>query len=238
VLRKQFHEDDGIQGFDFITSPKGIKEVQKIINSQVVQKHALSFSIAVAINFIKYDIDGGISKRVSPCFSSKTHYINNVSSYNTRKILLSSALEITKRYDDFIDKGSGWALESFKWFDLHISQVNDLRGGCSDKLIDPIKDISSRKAGLLNINNDDNMCLLYCIAASFTNKSNWSYVDKTNPLSYKDLIKAIKTDGRKKSVNFPTTLSEITTLEQVNREAGLNPILFKINVFTNKKQPI
>ena len=231
VLRKQFHEDEGIQGFDFITSPSGIKEVQKIINSQVVEKHALTLSIAVTINFMKYDIDGGISKRVSPCFSSRPYYINNVSSYNTKQILLSSALEITKRFDDFIDKGSGWTLESFKWFDLHITQVNDLRGGCSDKVIDPIKDISSRKAGLLNISNDDNMCLLYCIAASFTNKSNWSYMEKSNPDSYRDSIEAIKTKGRKKSVNFPITLSEITTLEQLNREEGLNSILFRINVF-------
>ena len=142
MLRKHLQEEDGIQGFDFITSLNGIQEVKQIINSEVVEKNALSFSISVTINFVKYDIDGGISKRVSPCFSSKPHYINNVSSYNTRKILLSSALEITKRYDDFIDKGSGWALESFKWFDLHITQVNDLRGGCSDKVIDPIKNIS------------------------------------------------------------------------------------------------
>ena len=231
VLRKHLQEEDGIQGFDFITSLNGIQEVKQIINSEVVEKNALSFSISVTINFVKYDIDGGISKRVSPCFSSKPHYINNVSSYNTRKILLSSALEITKRYDDFIDKGSGWALESFKWFDLHITQVNDLRGGCSDKVVDPVKTLSSRKAGLLNISNDDNMCLLYCIIAFFTIKSDWSYSQKCDPLSYKYSIKMIKTEGRnKKSVNFPISLSEILLLEEINRE-GLNPILFRINVF-------
>jgi len=160
VLRKYLHEEDGIQGFDFITSPDGIQEVGKIINSEVVQKNAITFSISLAINFVTYDIDGGISKQITPCFSSKPSYINNVSRYNTKQILLSSVLEITKRNDDFIDKGSGWTLQSFKWLDLHITQVNDLRGGCSDRMIDPFKNIPLYKAGLLNISNDDNMCLL------------------------------------------------------------------------------
>ena len=67
VLRKEL-EETGVQDFDFITSEDGVDELRSIINSEVVKKNALTFSIALTINFIKYGIDGDISAKASPCF--------------------------------------------------------------------------------------------------------------------------------------------------------------------------
>jgi len=52
--------------------------------------------------------------------------VNNVSNYCVREIILSSVFDIQRRYDDFVDKGSGWTLQNFKWFDLHTTQINEL----------------------------------------------------------------------------------------------------------------
>ena len=35
-----------------------------------------------------------------------------------------------KRFEDFNGNGSGWSLEKYRYIDLNIRQVNDLRGGC------------------------------------------------------------------------------------------------------------
>ena len=87
-----------------------------------------------------------------------------------REIILSSVFDIQRRYDYFVDKGSGWTLQNFKWFDLHITQINDLRGGCNSTFINNMRNVTSRRGGLLSINNKDNRCLLYCIAAAYTCK--------------------------------------------------------------------
>ena len=104
-------------------------------------------------------------------FLSKPNCVNNVSNYCVREIILSSVFDIQRRYDDFVDKGSGWTLQNFKWFDLHITQINDLRGGCNSTFINNMRNVTSRRGGLLSINNKDNRCLLYCIAAAYTCKN-------------------------------------------------------------------
>lgn len=77
--------------------------MKKIINYEVVRKAPFIFTIAITVNFVKVGTDGGIYITVSPCFCSKERYINNVSNYCVRDILLSVVLVIMKRFDDFIE---------------------------------------------------------------------------------------------------------------------------------------
>ena len=104
--------------------------------------------------------------------------MNNVSNYCVREIILGSVFDIQRRYDDFVDKGSGWTLQNFKWLDLHITQINDLRGGCYSTFINNTRNVTSRRGGLLSINNNDKRCLLYCIAAAYTCKKKNDYLTK------------------------------------------------------------
>ena len=80
VLRQDL-PDEGIGDFDFVTSTNSVSEETKIINSEIVNKGSIIFTIAITVNFVKVDMDGAISIKVSPCFSSKERYINNVSNY-------------------------------------------------------------------------------------------------------------------------------------------------------------
>ena len=229
-------DEQGLHGFDFITSTEGLQEVRRIINSQVVLKSAITFAMAITIKFIKYGVDGSIANQVSPCFLSTNYYLNNVSTYNVKDILHSSALDIKNRFDDFVNKGSGWSVESFKYYDLHITQVNDLRGGCSKSIINPFNFLTSRKSGLINITNSDDKCLLYCIACAFTSvKTKLSYDQRSNPDHYHEFARTIKTSGCGKHIEFPIKLTSITDLEVVNRQ-GVYPISFRINVF--RENPI
>ena len=67
VLRKDLL-NQGVENFDFITSDKTVNEVRKMFNSEIVKKHALTFSIALTISFIKYGTDGEVMAKASPCF--------------------------------------------------------------------------------------------------------------------------------------------------------------------------
>ena len=62
-------------------------------------------------------------------FLSKPNYVNNVSNDCVREIILSSVFDIQRRYDDFVDKGSGWTRQNFRLFDIHITHKS------SDELI-------------------------------------------------------------------------------------------------------
>ena len=104
VLRKDLL-NQGVENFDFITSDETVNEVRKILNSEVVKKHALTFSIALTISFIKYGTDGEVIAKASPCFLSKVNYLNCVSRFNVRELIQTCVLQIQKRYDDFVDKG-------------------------------------------------------------------------------------------------------------------------------------
>ena len=57
--------------FDSLLSEEYEKEIGKIIASEIVQKHAMIFSIAVSAYFTKFGIDGAVETRVSPCFFLK-----------------------------------------------------------------------------------------------------------------------------------------------------------------------
>ena len=120
VLRKDL-PGEGIRDFEFVTSDECTLEIEKVIGSELVKKFSIIFSIAVTITFIKVDVEGSVETRVSPCFCSSQKYLNNVSSYCIKTVLHELAVDLKKRYDDFMGRGSGWTLESFSYLDLHIS---------------------------------------------------------------------------------------------------------------------
>ena len=95
VLRKDL-TDQGLGNFDFLISDETIEEVRKILCSEVVKKHVLTFSIALTIDFIKFGTDGEIMARASPCFISGLNYLNNVSNFNGSEKIDSSATQIQK----------------------------------------------------------------------------------------------------------------------------------------------
>ena len=194
------------------------------------QKHVLTFSIALTIDFIKFGPDGEIMARASPCFISGLNYLNNVSNFNVSEIIHSSVTQIQKRYDDFVGKGSGWTIQGLKFYDLHITQTHDLRGGCNRLIIGDLKELVSRKAGLLSINNNDRRCLLYCIAAAFTCRKQMSLLQKSDPKYYSEFVNLIKVSDSSYSLKFPVSLTEITELERINR-SRVNSLLFRVNVF-------
>ena len=221
---------EGLENFDFLSSEETIEEIKRILCSEIVTKHALNFCLALTINFIKFGTDGDILAKSSPCFLSQVRYFNNVSTFTTRELLHSAIIGIQHRYDDFVGKGSGWSMEGLKFCDLHITQTHDLRGGCNFSLLGNFKDIISRRAGLLNINNKDTKCLLYCIAAAYSCTTGLKEESKSDPNRYSEFVNMIRVNDNTINIEFPISLNDITELERINRK-GFNSLSFRINVF-------
>ena len=116
VLRKNLNGET-VQDFDFLVTQDTVNEISRILSSEIVLKQCLKFSLVLTINFIKYDIDGEVNAKSSPCFTSQPIFLNNVSTFNTANIIANSIGDIQKRYDDFVGKGSGWNVQGLKFCD-------------------------------------------------------------------------------------------------------------------------
>ena len=88
-------------------------------------------------------------------FNSATKTVINSDKYDLDK----SFQEILYRTGNWINKGSGWIIESIDGEYVNISAYNPLMGSTyielPNGLNDPIK-------GLINIKNNDNKCFLWC----------------------------------------------------------------------------
>ena len=93
-----------------------------------------------------------------------------------------------------------------------------------------MEEVVSRRSGLISINNDDEKCLLYCIAGTFTCNTNMYLFKNTDHHQYIDFVNLIKISDNKFTVQLPISLNDITELERINRK-GINDIPFRINVF-------
>ena len=105
VLRKQL-ENEGLEGLDFICSPSSTSKISLILRSEVCQKNAINFKVAIVLNFFKTDLNGE-STSVQPVFTSSNVYLNNVSEVDVEAILSEALSAIKDRFEDFVGKGSG-----------------------------------------------------------------------------------------------------------------------------------
>ena len=194
-------------------------EIYKIIISECTIKNRCLFSPAVHCSFIKFDEDGEVESRINIVFSARRAEVNShMSNSSIKQIFSHQCSEISKRIEDFTENGSGWTLSEVFYFDLNFVSITNIRGGCSLSL-----DKSNQKTsrGLLNIQNKDNFCLIYCIIAKFHSKA-VPCTDRVKPESYHNFFK----DFDLENISFPISVDEISKLEKNN--SHLN---FKVNVF-------
>ena len=101
----------------------------------------------------KYKPNGEI-EFVLVCFNSLTKSV-----INHRYELHKSFQEILCRIDAWINKGSGWIVESSESQYINISTYKPLVGG---SYIDLPIELSNPRKVLINIKNNDQKCFLWC----------------------------------------------------------------------------
>ena len=114
--------------------------------------------------------------------------------------------EILFRRDNWINEGSGWAVEMVNDQYLNISQYTPLVGS---SFIDLPKELSSSMKGLVNLRNKDNKCFMWC------------HVRHVDPVS--DYAARIKKADRKiadaldyDGIEFPVKIKDVGVIEDKN----------------------
>ncbi|CAL1294548.1 unnamed protein product [Larinioides sclopetarius] len=121
-------------------------------------------------------------------------------------------LKVTEAIEEFIRRGSGWVLDKIIQFELCVAKYHPLR---ASSYIPLPKKLADKKA-VLNIRNEDQKCLVWCLIA---HKLNLHTHDNFRVSHYTPHEHEIKLDG----VACPILLNKIPVIERLNN--------LRINVF-------
>ena len=129
------------------------------IISQLQRKHALKIVYTLHLNF---------HQSTDPTFITEPPIV-----LNTEPVEILASTDITETVgsvydmlinavDEFEMRGSGWVLDQLLRLDLHVHEVVPLRASTHLSLPKEIRD----KHAIVNIQNSDNLCFLWCVIAS------------------------------------------------------------------------
>ena len=128
--------------------------------------------------------------------------------------------KVNSSIDSFLRRGSGWIIQKFTNITLNVTEFRPCAGGTYLELPPCLK---KKKKSLLNIQNNDDKCIVWCITAALY-PSNDHHASRTK--TYKQHFDKINI----KNVPFPTTIMNIPMLEKNNN--------LRINVYGFDHDPL
>ena len=156
-------------------------------------------------------------EEVKAYFRSKVH--KNLKSTNEHELITSCYNKIIKDLDSFQANGSGWYFKEVVQLEIHTVEYNPANGSTYI----PLPDWITNKKAIVNIQNKDEKCFLWCILRHL-------HPRKDNDSRIKDL-KEYENSLNAKGITFPMKLSDITKFEKLNPELpGIN--VFSVDKFT------
>lgn len=215
IFRRKVKASEDDDPLYFFTNDQFIKDLLTLNQNELIIRKRMHLRCTINCVFLKFDLDGDIAEKISFASSSKSRVLTRYQSpIEISQVIRDQMKEMDARIQDFSENGSNWVLSEVNFFDATITTLGGLRGGCGFKY--------PYYAGLLNIQNKDQYCLLYCIAAYF-HQSALPATKRSDPESYKPFIKNFDLHGLK----FPLSPDMIDLLEANNDHLD-----FGVNVFT------
>ena len=145
-------------------------------------------------------------------FNSGTHI--NLKSTDVEKLMDKNVKKIIEDLEAYQKNGSGWYFKEVVQLEIHTSEFNPMNGSSYI----PLPDWISNKKVIVNIENKDDKCFLWCILRYL------------HPVDEKDKritdLKKYEFSLNTKGIDFPMKLKHISKFEK------LNPSLPGINVFS------
>ena len=152
------------------------------------------------------------------CFNSGTHI--NLESTDVNKLIDINVKKIIEDLEVYQKNGSGWYFKEVVNLEIHTVDYNPMNGSSYI----PLPDWISNKKAIVNIENKDQKCFLWCILRYLHPRDR----DEERLTGLKKYENSLNTKG----IDFPMKLKHISKFE------NLNPSLPGINVFSvndNKK---
>jgi hypothetical protein len=204
---------------DYFQEIKG--ELKKFLVKTFENKNSFVYYITINPSYSKYVMDKNVrfyTYNHDTYHRIKLQRITNLNAINVDDIID----KLIDQIQNFQESGSNWLFNCMNQLFVHIGEYRPFRGGTYIDLPDEIKNTKA----CINIKNDDEKCLKWCLIAHLN-----PIASNQNPSKfrhYKNKEHLIKDDG----INYPIKKEDIPKFEKLNN--------IKINVYAyiNKKEGI
>ena len=173
----------------------------------LVMKNPRKFYLVMQITLVKKNREG-THERLTTYFRSSIRTI--LRSLQINEMLEESATQINTSFENFIQRGSGWILETIDYLMLYSAVYEPIRG---KSYVPTPKAIASRRS-IVNVQNEDEKCFEYSIIAS----QHYSEIDASNssrPNQYDKWLGKYNFEG----CSQPMNLNDIDKFEKNNNMA-------------------
>ena len=174
--------------------------IKGLFKDLLIEMKVFKYQITMTVLLYKRKMDGNIE--YSPVYFNSTPK----TVINSEYMLDKSFQEVFYGIDNWINKGSGWIIESIVDEYVNISAYSSLIGSTYNELLDELE--HSRK-GLINIKNDDGKCFLWCHIRHL------NFVERNPPrITKKDeeMISKLDYEG----IKFPVSRRDYCKIERQN----------------------
>ena len=188
----------------FATSQNSLtKKLAQILNQKGSYKGYLTLRVELKKRILQ---DGEEAYEFArPYFNSTTRTILN--ELEIRDFYDQAVEEILNRIARWISKGSGWVIERILNLYFNVVSYVPLKGRSYFPLPEELR---HHRKGLINLQNDDNKCFLWCHVRHLNPIEN-------NPQRVKETDKALAKELDYTGVTFPVTIRDMSKIEKQNK---------------------
>lgn len=189
------------------------------VKSELPMNYGFKFQIRIQIELEKFSFENDKLIVVQVWFPSDSFSV--ISSHTFVKKLKQAFQTLLGRFDNFVQKGSGWVLKKVLKYSISVMKYRLFQGGCANGGL-PQKLLRKRALIMLKNKGKNEMCFLYAVAAAIAMK-------KKNPSRLSKDYKEIVSQLSEKFAIFPVDLRGVNKFEK------LYPISVNIYGYNSEK---
>ena len=141
------------------------------IKKKQKRSYAFKFQICLKAFLEIFSFENNKLLKIDVWFSSNTHIV--LDSINKRKKINTAIRDIYKRYDSFVQRGSGWVLKKVSKFSVSIMKFKLFQGGCLSTLLP--RELHKKSCCVSIKNIPKNKCFFYCVATALCENTKNKY---------------------------------------------------------------
>ena len=203
----------GSDRFDLVNFLAGARPaVEKYLLSKV-RRNAIKWYIVAQVELMRETAEGEM-RTVQPFFRSVNYTLLTAENFDPSD--LNSALQkLVIGLEKYIHESSGWILREVKLLNVHTVLYKPLAASSFIDLPYTLKQCGA----LLNINNQDNKCFLWCLIAAFRRFS-------ANPEKVQHYT-PYENEFDMTGISYPVSLSSLDRFERQNNAISVNVFGFE-----------
>ena len=184
----------------FLTFVQLLQEIKK----KQKRGYAFKFQIRLKAFLEKFSFENNKLIKIEAWFPSNTYTV--LDSIHIRKKINTAIRDIYKRYDSFVQRGSGWVLKKVSKFSVSIMKFKLFQGGCLSALLP--RELHKKRCCVSIKNIPKNKCFFYCVAAALCENTKKNKYRKSN--QHDKIIELLPFDN----MEGPVSIREIKYLEK------------------------